>query len=181
FSTYSRSSSAPATQPIHSSMLRRISSGTEPRTTTSDTAKRPPGLSTRNASASTRSLSPERLITQLEMITSTDASGSGIASIRPPEPRSSTVSPSWSSANAVGLPQPSDARSAAEGRPWVSPTAYRSRVMGSLPVPHEDEPQQLLAAPDAARRAACPYFFCTTSNRSDTITSVLHQERLMNR
>ena len=73
------SSSAPATQPIHSSMLRRISAGTSPRTTTSDTAKRPPGLSTRNASASTRSLSAERLITQLEMITSTESSGSGIA------------------------------------------------------------------------------------------------------
>src|SRR6266851_1280279 len=49
-SRYSRSSSAPATQPIQSSTLRRISAGTSPRTTTSDTARRPPGFSTRKAS-----------------------------------------------------------------------------------------------------------------------------------
>ena len=47
---YSSSSSAPATQPTHSSMLRSHSAGTSPRTTTSETAKRPPGLSTRKAS-----------------------------------------------------------------------------------------------------------------------------------
>ena len=49
--------SAPATQPTHSSMLERTSAGTSPRTTTSDTANRPPGLSTRNASAITFRLS----------------------------------------------------------------------------------------------------------------------------
>ena len=64
-------------QPTHSSMLRRTSAGTSPRTTTSDTAKRPPGLSTRNASRRTASLSLERLMTQFEMITSTELSGSG--------------------------------------------------------------------------------------------------------
>ena len=76
-SRYSRSSSAPATQPIQSSTLRRISAGTSPRTTTSDTARRPPGFSTRNASDKTRSLSAERLITQLEMMTSTEFDGQG--------------------------------------------------------------------------------------------------------
>ena len=50
---------------------------------TSLTANRPPGLSTRNASASTRRLSPERLMTQLEMMTSTVFDGSGIASMWP--------------------------------------------------------------------------------------------------
>ena len=64
-------------QPTHSSMLRRTSAGTSPRTTTSETAKRPPGFRTRKASRSTRSLSAERLITQLEMMTSTELSGSG--------------------------------------------------------------------------------------------------------
>ena len=72
---YSCSSSAPATQPTHSNMLLRTSSGTSPRTTTSETANRPPGLSTRKASRSTRSLSAERLITQLEITTSTELSG----------------------------------------------------------------------------------------------------------
>ena len=37
-------------QPTQRSMLLRTSSGTSPRTTTSETAKRPPGLRTRNAS-----------------------------------------------------------------------------------------------------------------------------------
>ena len=37
-------------QPTQSNMLRRTASGTSPRTITSETAKRPPGRSTRNAS-----------------------------------------------------------------------------------------------------------------------------------
>jgi len=44
------------------------------RVTTSQTASRPPGCSTRKASRNTRSLSAERLITQFEMITSTELS-----------------------------------------------------------------------------------------------------------
>ena len=70
-------------QPTQSSMLFRTAGGTSPRQTTSDTANRPPGLSTRNASASTFRLSADRLMTQLEMITSTEASGSGMLSISP--------------------------------------------------------------------------------------------------
>ena len=77
------SSSAPATQPVQSAMFSRTAAGSPARTTTSDTANRPPGFSTRNASASTRALSPERLITQFEMITSTVFDGSGIASMWP--------------------------------------------------------------------------------------------------
>ena len=112
-----------------------------------------PGRSTRKLSAKTAALFPDRLITQLEMITSTVWSGSGIdsmwplrnstlrapalaalsramlsissvmsrpyalpagptrradssTSMPPPEPRSSTVSPGWRSATAIGLPQP---------------------------------------------------------------------------
>ena len=53
------------------------------RTTMSEIARRPPGLSTRNASARTRSLSADRLTTQFEMITSTELSGRGIFSISP--------------------------------------------------------------------------------------------------
>ena len=47
------------------------------------TPKRPPGLSTRATSRSTAGLSALRLSTQLEITTSTDASGSGICSMRP--------------------------------------------------------------------------------------------------
>ena len=77
----SPSSSAPATQPVHSAMFSRTAAGSPSRTITSLTAKRPPGLSTRNASRSTCALSPDRLITQLEMITSTVLAGSGIDSM----------------------------------------------------------------------------------------------------
>src|SRR5579863_6112212 len=70
-------------QPTQSSMLWRTASGTSPRVTTSETAKRPPGRSTRKASRRTLSLSAERLMTQLEMMTSTELSGSGIFSISP--------------------------------------------------------------------------------------------------
>ena len=51
--------------------------------TTSETANRPPGFNTRKASRNTRSLSPERLMTQLQITTSTELSGSGIFSISP--------------------------------------------------------------------------------------------------
>ncbi len=54
-----------------------------PLTTTSETANRPPDFSILNASAITRSLSADRLITQFEMITSTELSGSGMCSISP--------------------------------------------------------------------------------------------------
>ena len=43
----------------------------------------PAGVSTRNISASTAGLSTDRLITQLEMTTSTEPSGSGTSSIVP--------------------------------------------------------------------------------------------------
>jgi hypothetical protein len=44
---------------------------------------RPPGVSTRYISASTAGLSTDRLITQLEITTSTAASGSGTSSMVP--------------------------------------------------------------------------------------------------
>jgi hypothetical protein len=53
---YSESCKAPAMQPTHSSMFCRTSAATSPRVTTSDTANRPPGFKTRNASRNTWSL-----------------------------------------------------------------------------------------------------------------------------
>ena len=50
---------------------------------TSLTPSRPPGRSTRNASASTRGLSADRLITQLEITASTCRSGNGTSSMLP--------------------------------------------------------------------------------------------------
>ena len=54
--------------------------GMWPWKTMSETAKRPPGTRTRWASRSTLPLSAERLITQLEITTSTVLSGKGISS-----------------------------------------------------------------------------------------------------
>src|SRR6266545_4376333 len=206
----SSSSRAPATHPTHASMLRRTADRSRPRTTTSDTAKRPPGFSTRYASWSTRRLSAERFITQFEMITSTDASGSGICSMSPfrnstfvtpalrwfsrasasissvmsrpyalpvgptrladsrtsmppPEPRSSTVCPSCSSASAVGLPQPSEASTACSGIPAVSAGSYNFDVIGSDPPVAAAPPQQPLFSPASTRNAASPYFSRTVS------------------
>jgi len=125
-------------------------------------------LTTRPISARTAGLSVERLITQFEITTSTEAAGSGISSITPlrkiafrmpascalrrasssissvmsrpyampvgptrfadritsippPEPRSSTVSPSRSSATALGFPQPSETAVAPCGSSPSSP------------------------------------------------------------
>ena len=75
--------SAPAMHPVHCCMSRRVASSMSGSATTSLTAKRPPGRRTRAASRKTRGLSPERLITQLEMITSIESSGSGTSSIVP--------------------------------------------------------------------------------------------------
>src|SRR5262245_20007866 len=49
----------------------------------------------------------------------------------PPDPRSSTVSPSRRSASAVGLPQPNEASSAVSGTWPASIESYRSAVIGS--------------------------------------------------
>src|SRR5688500_13236869 len=211
------SSSAPATHPIHNSMLLLTGPGTSPRTTTSDTANRPPGLRTRNASARTFFLSADRLITQLEMMTSTDASGRGMRSISPlrnstfvaparslfalasasissvmsrpytlpvgptrfaerrtsippPDPRSSTVSPSCSSARAVGFPQPSVASIASAGMPAFCCSSSRYAVIGShvsvVDPQHALVPQQLVpVAPALTRIATAPYCCLTCSLR----------------
>jgi hypothetical protein len=58
-------------------MSARVASSMSGSAMTSEMAKRPPGRSTRAASARTRSLSPARFTTQLEMTTSTQASARG--------------------------------------------------------------------------------------------------------
>src|SRR4029077_601483 len=181
-----------------------------PRVTTSETASRPPGFNTRNASRSTRSLSAERLITQFEIITSTVLSGSGIfsisplrnstfvapalrlfsfasasissvisspyalpvgptrfaesnTSIPPPEPRSSTTSPAFNLASAVGFPHPSEAATASAGSPDFCASSYKFFVMGSHPL-NSPPPPQHADPPALTCFAACPYFCFTTSS-----------------
>src|SRR5438270_1366045 len=82
----------------------------------------------------------------------------------PPLPRSSTVSPAFNSARAVGLPQPSDARTAALGNSPTCTWSYRSEVIGSLQhveaLPFPQQPAPLLSI---TLRAAWPYFARTVS------------------
>jgi hypothetical protein len=78
----------------------------------------------------------------------------------PPEPRSRTVCPAWSSISAVGLPQPRETATASSGRPLVSASEYKFDVMGS-PHPHEVGPQH--PPPLPTERAISPYFSRTAS------------------
>ena len=63
----------------------------------------------------------------------------------PPEPRSSTTSPSLSSASAVGLPQPSEAITASTGSVPICSASYRFDVIGS-PQPRTAATARILVA-----------------------------------
>ena len=174
--------SAPAMQPTHSSTFLRISAGISPRTTTSETAKRPPGFSTRNASRKHAVLVGRQIdhavgddhvhrvvrqrdvldlaLQELDVLDARPCAGSrarapasrrscrarrpcpsgptrladSSTSMPPPEPRSSTVSPGFSCASAVGLPQPSEACSACSGTSPLCCALYRFEVIGSQPL-----------------------------------------------
>src|SRR4051812_42062134 len=82
-------------------------------------------------------------------------------SIPPPEPRSRTVSPSWRSARAVGLPQPSDASTAPSGSVLVWETSYRLSLTGSQP--QAPLGPQLPRSPSITFSAASAYFSFTVS------------------
>src|SRR5438067_1238132 len=76
---------AAAMHPVHWAMFRRVVSSRSGSGTTSVRAKRSPGRSTLATSRRTRALSVERLVTQLEITTSTESSGSRISSMWPLE------------------------------------------------------------------------------------------------
>ena len=114
---------------------------------TSETANRPPGRSTRAASASTLGLSPERLITQLEITTSTLASGSGSSSRYPL--RNSTFSTPASAALRLASSSISSVMSIPIARP-VEPTR-RAEISTSAPAP---EPRSSTTSPSCRSATA---------------------------
>src|SRR5437762_3716772 len=146
-SEYSVSCSAPAMQPTHNSTLRRTSAGTSPRTTTSDTANRPPGFSTRNASRSTASLSLDRLMTQFEMMTSTELSGSGMASMVPSR-NSTLVAPAfrWFSRASASI-------SPVMSSPYTFPVGPTRFAESSTSMPPPDPRSSTVCPGSSARRA----------------------------
>src|ERR1035437_10016810 len=78
----SDTSTAPATQPTNASTISRMAGGSGFRSAKSETATRPPGFSTRAISRQTCALSGERLMTQLEMMASTELSGTAAGGAR---------------------------------------------------------------------------------------------------
>src|SRR6188474_2584853 len=91
----------------------------------------------------------------------------------PPEPRSSTTSPSRSSVSAVGLPQPSEASTASSGRHAVSAALYRLALMGSAEPPQQLVEQQEVCSPVVTRRAAWPYRSRTVAFTSSVLIGSL--------
>ena len=91
-SRYSSAVSVPTGQPVACSAAARRSGSRPGSASTSLMPNRPPGRSTRAASARARGVAVDRVNTQLEMTTSTAASGSGIAS-RYPSRNSTLVTP----------------------------------------------------------------------------------------
>src|SRR5258708_28499990 len=95
----------------------------------------------------------------------------------PPEPRSRTVSPDFSSASAVGLPHPNDAFSACSGTWLACVSSYMPELIGSQEAAAEPS-QQLVwlqqsagsPVPSSTRRAAVPYFSFTKSRISMMLT-----------
>ena len=83
WSRYCAAVTVPDAQPVRRSASARTAGSASSAAMTSLTPSRPPGRSTRNASASTRGLSADRLTTQLEITASTCASGSGMSSMLP--------------------------------------------------------------------------------------------------
>src|SRR6185312_7402571 len=77
---YSAKEGAPAVQPAWAPRSSRCAAVRRSSARMSEMPSRPPGRSTRKLSAKTAGRSVDRLITQLEMITSTESPGSGIAS-----------------------------------------------------------------------------------------------------
>src|SRR5271168_224917 len=76
-------------------------------------------------------------------------------SIPPPDPRSRTVSPGFSSVRAVGLPHPREASTAFSGKPSVSRAPYKSLVIGSQ---HRIAGSQQAVAPESVMLLAiAPY------------------------
>src|SRR5208283_1933399 len=81
-------------------------------------------------------------------------------SMPPPEPRSSTTSPAFRFAKAVGFPQPSEASTASSGSCPVCAASYKLEVIGSAHPLLAVAPQQELP-PLFTRSAASPYFSLT--------------------
>src|SRR5207302_5721378 len=85
-------------------------------------------------------------------------------SIPPPEPRSSTVSPGFNWARAVGLPQPREACSASAGSSATWSRSYRFDVIGSARHEGPQQPDaQSAPSPFVTWIAARAYFSFTAS------------------
>src|ERR1019366_5814668 len=154
-SWYSAKDRAPAMQPIGPPRSARSAGVRWSSARMPETPRRPPGRRTRKLSAKTAALSPDRLITQLEMITSTELSGSGIASMWPC--RNSTLAAPARAALARARLSISSVMS----RPYAFPAGPTRRAGSSTSIP----------PPEPRSRTVSP-------SRRSAITSGLPQPRL---
>src|SRR5256886_12194100 len=131
-SRYSVTEGAPAMHPARAPHWSRSAGVRWSSARMSVMPRRPPGRSTRKLSAKTAGRSVDRLITQLEMITSTELSGSGIASIWPW--RNST----FCAPSARALARARSSISVVMSRPYALPTGPTRRADSStsMPPPH---------------------------------------------
>ena len=131
-SWYSAKDKAPAMQPMEPPRRARSASGQVILGEDVGYPEAPPGRSTRKLSKSTASLLPDRLITQLEMITSTEPSGNGMSSIWPR--RNSTLTAPASAA----LARARSSISAVMSRPYALPDGPTRRADNSTSMPPPD-------------------------------------------
>src|SRR5215469_12131952 len=127
---------------------------------------RPPGTSTRDISASTAGLSTARLMTQLEMITSTEASGSGSASISPFR-NSTFVAPAL-----TALARASASMSSVMSTPYANPDGPTRRADSSTSMP-PPEPRSRTRSPSCRSATATglpqPRLASTASSGSPSV------------
>ncbi len=152
----SETRTAPATHPTNASTICDTAAGSGLSNARSDTATRPPGFRTRAISRHAWDLSGERLMTQLEITTSIQASATGRCSISPK--RNSTLSNPDRSRYWViflrALDNISGVISTPMARPFV-PT-FRPAMKTSNPPP---EPKSSTTSPclSAARALGLPH------------------------
>ena len=128
-------------------MSARVSSSMSGSAMTSETAKRPPGLSTRAASASTLGLSAERLSTQLDTMTSTDASASGMSSMKP------FRNCAFATPAAAALARARSSISSVMSRPMAFPVEPTRRALMSTSAP-APEPRSSTVSPSCRSATA---------------------------
>ena len=137
---YSLTDNAPAIQPAQPPRSARCSRVRASSATTSENPSRPPGVRTRKIEVNTAGLSTDKLITQLEITTSTLPSGSGMSSMFPCR-NSTLVTPA-----SAALRRASSTISGTMSSPYALPVGPTRRADSSTSMP-PPEPRSSTVSP----------------------------------